>query len=135
MPWMRISFAEKAFVRLLAERGLSVATLTVEEGITAMLDFYAEFRAQHTAGGGEDVITVSWSSEPIEEFSIGRRMLRGGAVQLGAQLTLRFSFDAAPWRTSGSASYTDPEIVRALEATHLARTAQLASARLEFVSI
>lgn len=132
---MRISFAEKAFVRLLAARGLSVATLSIDEGVASMLDFYTEYRAQHTAGGGEDVITVSWSSEPVEEFSIGRRMVRSGAVRLGAQLTLRFTFDAAPWRTSGNASYTDPAIVSALEATHLARSAALAGARLEFTTL
>lgn len=69
MPWFRISFAENAFRRLLKERGLTLDTLTVEQGIEAMTAFHADHRAQHTVGGEDslrqrrrgDTVTISRS--------------------------------------------------------------------------
>lgn len=132
--WFRIAFAKAAFERLLAERGLKAAQLDVATGVDAMVDFYENHGAQHTAGGGEDALHVAWDAdEHSAEFVIARRMVRSDNPAIARELALRFIFRAAPWHSSGSAVYTDAAVVRALEATRLATAGALVEVRLELI--
>ena len=72
MSWFRVSFAENAFRRLLKERGLTLETLSVEDGIEAMILFHTDHRAQHTMGG-EDSLTQRRRGDTV---TITRRMRR-----------------------------------------------------------
>lgn len=70
MAWFRISFAENAFRRLLKERGLTLETLTVDQGIEAMTAFHTDHRPQH---GGEDSLHQRRRGTTV---TISRRMAR-----------------------------------------------------------
>lgn len=132
--WFRIAFAKAAFERLLAERGLTVSQLDVSAGVDAMVEFYLHHGAQHTSGGGEDALHVAWDAdEQSAEFVIARRMTRSDDGNIARELALRFVFGAAPWHSSGSAFYTDAEVVQALEATRLATAGALIHVHLELL--
>lgn len=102
-PWFRIAFANNAFGRLLAERGLRLDEVTVAEGIRAMVDFSRDHKPQHAH---LDELLVSWGPrENRFEFAIVRRMQRDGQPE--APLSLVFGFALTPSRLiSGSALVT-----------------------------
>lgn len=134
--WFRVSFAKAAFERLLAGRGLTVAQLDVATGIDAMIEFYEQHGAQHTADGGEDSLHIAWDAEDqTADFVIARRMVRSDDPATVRELALRFEYTAAPWHTSGSAMYTDTAIVRELEAIRLATAGTLRAVSLELVEL
>ncbi len=95
MAWFRIPFAENAFRRFLKERGLTLETLSVEEGIAAMTAFHVEHRAQHTVGG-EDTLQVTRSRDTA---TVVRRMTRSDQT---LSRTLTLTIDAAGARMSFS---------------------------------
>lgn len=85
--WFRISFADKAFLRLLAEKGLAVEALDIETGIAVMTEFWEQHGAQHTRGdGGEDELLITRRPS----VAITRRMVRDGGDQQAYELTLSF---------------------------------------------
>jgi len=106
VAWFRISFAEKAFLRLLAARGLSVETMTVDEGVTAMIDFYTQHRAQHTRLDDDgDGLLVQWSPGRLD---VARQMIRSGSDDSPVmQLSLTFTVNAA-LPAAGSEWHFDP---------------------------
>lgn len=84
--WFRVAYARNAFLRLLAESGLSLGELTPARGVRAMLAFTREYRPQH---GVVDELVCAWG--PVEggfEFTITRRLQREGQPE--APLRLRF---------------------------------------------
>lgn len=134
--WFRVSFAKAAFERLLAARGLKVAQLDVATGIDAMIEFYEQHGAQHTADGGEDALHIAWDAdEDSAEFIIARRMVRSDDGSVVRELALQFVFRAAPWHTSGSALFTDTEVVRDLEAIRLAGAGSLTTVSLDLFEL
>jgi hypothetical protein len=106
VAWFRISFAEKAFLRLLALRGLDLDSLSVDEGVATMLEFYREHRAQHTRLDEEgDGILVQWSDSTLD---ITRQLIRsGGADATVMQLSLAFTV-AATVPVAGNQWFFDP---------------------------
>lgn len=87
MSWFRISFAENAFRRLLKERGHSLESLSIDDGIELMTAFHTEHRAQHTAGG-EDSLRQRRRGDTV---IIERRMTRSDQT---LSRTLRLTLDA-----------------------------------------
>jgi hypothetical protein len=86
VAWFRIPFAENAFLRLLGEHGLSLDTLSVENGIAMMTAFYQQHRPQHTADG-DDRLELKWLGR---ELLITRWMTRSDdAVSRALVLTFR----------------------------------------------
>ena len=55
---------------MLKQRGLALETLSVEQGIEAMIEFYTAHRPQH---GDPDTLDVSWLEDRLV---ITRRMMR-----------------------------------------------------------
>lgn len=106
MAWFRISFAEKAFLRLLAARGLTLETLTIDEGVAAMIEFYREHRAQHTRlEDDDDGLLVQWSAGRLD---LTRQLIRSGDADARIrQLSLTFTVDATP-SNPGSVWFFDP---------------------------
>lgn len=106
--WFRVAYARNAFLRLLADSGLDLSTLTPATGARAMVDFCAGYRPQH---GVLDELVCSWG--PVEaggfEFSITRRLQREGQPE--APLTLRFLLSAAG-EPAGTATVTTLSEVR-----------------------
>ena len=93
MAWFRISFAKNAFTRLLTHRGLAIESMSIDDGVAAMQEFYAQHRAQHAdlADDG-DMLLLQWGAG---ELSITRRMVRsGGGDTPTMQLRLSFTVDA-----------------------------------------
>jgi hypothetical protein len=77
MAWFRIAFAEKAFIRILGNHGYRLDSLTVDEGVAAMLEFYAEHRAQHTnLADGNDQMLLRWQNGMVD---ITRQLQRAGS--------------------------------------------------------
>jgi len=74
VAWFRISFAEKAVLRLLAARGLSLDTLTIDGGTAAMIDFYVGHRAQHSRLDERgDGLLLRWSPGRLD---VTRELIR-----------------------------------------------------------
>lgn len=92
MAWFRISFAEKAFLRILQAQGVSLEAMTVDEGVAAMLEFYREHRAQHTRLDSDgDGLLLQWSPGRL---SVIRQLIRSGSPDYPIrQLSLTFAVD------------------------------------------
>lgn len=86
MPWFRVNYAQNAFLRVLASKGWALETLSVEQGNTAMLEFYRDYRPQH---GGEDALEHSHVDGAM---SIARHMTHRDT---GATHVLTLTVDAA----------------------------------------
>ena len=89
--WFRILYARNAFARSL---GHPIASLTVAEGLAAMLEFQRSYRPQHAE---LDSLECSWA--PVGdrfEFAITRRMLRHDNPE--ATLSLVFGYALTPAR-------------------------------------
>lgn len=106
MAWFRISFAEKAFLRILAARGVALETMTVDDGVSAMLKFYTEHRAQHTRLDEDgDMLLLQWSSGRLD---VTRQLIRSGTPDSPIhQLSLRFTTDTV-LPPAGDVWYVDP---------------------------
>jgi hypothetical protein len=98
--WFRILYARNAFARSL---GHPIASLTVAEGLAAMLAFRRDFRPQHAQ---LDSLECSWA--PVGntfEFAITRRMQRHDHPE--TTLSLVFAYALTPARRlEGSAELT-----------------------------
>lgn len=100
--WFRISFAEKAFRRHLAESGEPLESLRIGSALTAMTGFYTAFRAQH-ARITDDGDALLWQWGPDADASrftagITRQLIREGDDQPIVQLTLCVSYRWTPAR-------------------------------------
>ena len=106
MAWFRISFAEKAFLRILVERGLALDALAVEDGVAAMLAFYADHRAQHTRLDEDgDMLLLQWGDG---QLGITRQMIRSGDPDNPVmQLSLSFAVDGS-LPPAGHSWHADP---------------------------
>ena len=90
--WFRISFAEKAFLRVLGNHGWTVDSLSVDNGVAAMLEFYRDHRAQHTdlAEDGDGLL-VQWSPGQLD---VTRQLIRSGSPDNPIrQLSLTFGIE------------------------------------------
>ena len=94
MAWFRIAFAEKAFLRILANHGWKLETITVEQGAAAMVEFYTEHRAQHTElDDDDDGLLVQWGNGGVD---LTRQLIRSGnADNPIRRLSLTFQLDTA----------------------------------------
>ena len=106
MPWFRISFAEKAFLRILGNHGWKLETITVDEGVAAMLEFYTEHRAQHTdLDADDDGLLVQWGNGMLD---LTRQLIRAGSADNPIrQLSLTFQVEA-PLPEPGNLWYFNP---------------------------
>jgi hypothetical protein len=100
--WFRISFAENAFRRHLAERGEPLESLRIGDALAAMTGFYTASRAQH-ARILEDGDGLLWQWGPDADaarFTAGvtRQLIREGDDQPIVQVTLCLSYRWTPAR-------------------------------------
>lgn len=106
VAWFRISFAHGAFLRLLKSRSLALETMTVDEGVAAMIEFYREHRAQHTRLDEDgDMLLLQWSAGALD---VTRQLIRSGDTDNPImQLSLTFSVDG-PTPETGNVWHSDP---------------------------
>ncbi len=106
MSWFRISFAENAFQRVLKAHGWKLDSITIDEGVAAMLEFYVQHRAQHTDLRNEDDgLLVQWSDGVVD---LTRQLIRAGSPDSPIhQLSLSFAVDG-DLPEAGNAWYFDP---------------------------
>ena len=106
MAWFRIAFAEKAFLRVLGNHGWTLESITVDQGVEAMLEFYTLHRAQHTVlEDDDDGLLLQWGNGMVD---LTRQLIRSGnADNPIRQLSLTFQVDSA-LPEPGSAWYFDP---------------------------
>ena len=115
--WFRISFARNAFLRLLAEHGLALETLSVMHGMRAMTDFVTNHKPQHAE---LDELAVEWA--PAGEFfelSVVRRMRRHD--QPAVELRLTLGYTGAHNMTSGSSPASTWRDLRELDGYKIVR--------------
>lgn len=108
MAWFRISFAEKAFLRLLKAGDLGLESITVDEGVSAMIEFYELHRAQHTRLDEDgDGLLLEWSPETL---NVTRQLIRSGSPDNPImQLSLTFTVSSA-LPPAGNRWHFDPSI-------------------------
>jgi hypothetical protein len=106
MAWFRIAFAEKAFLRILGNHGWRLDTLTVDEGVSAMLEFYTEHRAQHTDLDDDgDGLLLQWGNGRVD---LTRQLIRSGSPDNPIrQLSLTFVVEHA-LPAAGNLWFFDP---------------------------
>jgi hypothetical protein len=100
--WFRISFAENAFRRYLAELGEPLESMRVGSALKAATGFYSGHRAQH-ARILEDGDGLLWQWGPDADatrFIVGitRQLIREGDDQPIVQVTLCLSYRWTPAR-------------------------------------
>ncbi len=100
--WFRISFAENAFRRHLAESGETLEGLRIPSALAATTTFYAGFRAQHTSIRDEgDGLLWQWGPDAdATRFTAGftRQLVREGDDEPIVQVTLCLSYRWTPSR-------------------------------------
>ena len=90
MAWFRILYAKNAFVKSLG--GVKPESLSPAAGLSAMIAFYRDHRAQHT-GKGDDVLEFSWATDDDGFWlAICRRMQRSGSDDPVRTLELSYRF-------------------------------------------
>ncbi len=106
MAWFRIAFAEKALLRILGNHGWTLDTITVDQGVDAMLEFYTQHRAQHTDLDDDgDLLLVQWGSGILD---LTRQLIRSGSADNPIrQLSLSFQIDGA-LPEAGNEWFSDP---------------------------
>jgi len=106
VAWFRIAFAEKAFLRILGNHGWTLDTITVEQGVEAMLEFYTQHRAQHTnLDDDDDGLLVQWGNGTVD---LTRQLIRAGSPDNPIrQLSLSFQVESAV-PEPGNSWYFDP---------------------------
>ena len=107
MAWFRIAFAEKAFLRILGNHGWKLETLSVDEGVAAMLEFYTQHRAQHTViDDDDDGLLIQWGNGMLD---LTRQLIRSGSPDNPIrQLSLTFQVESS-LPQPGSEWFFDPE--------------------------
>ncbi len=100
--WFRISFAENAFRRHLAESTEALDDLRMGSAVAAMTSFFTDFRAQH-ARIRDDGDGLLWQWGPDADASrfiagVTRQLIREGDDQPIVQVTLSLSFRWTPSR-------------------------------------
>lgn len=121
MRWFRVSYAENALRRFAAEHDFELEALRAAEGISLMLRFFRDRRAQHAALD-EDGDGLLWQWGPDADaarFTIGltRQLIREGAEPI-TQVTLCLAYRWTPARRAlgrGHAWCFDPTAVDAFE--------------------
>lgn len=98
---MRPEDTENDFRARLADQGLELATLTVQQGVDAMLAFYADERCEGCDLESDgDMLLYQWGyskQKRTYELDITRQfMSQGGEDEDILQLSLTFHFDADP---------------------------------------
>jgi hypothetical protein len=100
--WFRISFAENAFRRHLAQAGIDLTGLRVPSAVSAAIAFYREARAQHAAIAQEgDGLFWRWGpNADASRFIVDltRQLVREGDDAPIVQLTLCLAFRWTPAR-------------------------------------
>lgn len=100
--WFRISFAENAFRRHLAESGETLDDLRIGGALAAMTGFYTASRAQHTRLQDDgDGLLWQWGPDAdAARFTAGvtRQLIREGDDQPIVQVTLCLSYRWTPSR-------------------------------------
>jgi hypothetical protein len=100
--WFRISFAENAFRRYLAEAGETVEGLRIAGALAATTGFYADHRAQHASLRDQgDGLLWQWGPDAdATRFTAGltRQLIRDGDDQPIVQVTLCLAFRWTPAR-------------------------------------
>ena len=100
--WFRISFAENAFRRHLAERGDVLDDLRIAGALAATTGFYAASRAQHTRLQDEgDGLLWQWGPDAdATRFTAGftRQLVREGHDEPIVQVTLCLAYRWTPSR-------------------------------------
>lgn len=116
--WFRISFAENAFRRRLAESGEVVDELRIAGALAATTGFYTESRAQHTSVRDDgDGLLWQWGPDAdATRFTAGftRQLIREGDDQPIVQVTLCLAYRWTPARRAlgrGHAWHFDPATV------------------------
>ena len=114
MAWFRIAFAEKAFLRILGNHGWTLDSITVDQGVEAMLDFYALHRAQHTVlEDDDDGLLLQWGNGMVD---LTRQLIRSGSPDNPVrQLSLTFQV-ATELPEAGNAWFFDPTMPIAVPA-------------------
>lgn len=100
--WFRISFAENAFRRHLAEIGEPLESLRIGSAVSAMTGFYTGHRAQHACITDDgDGLLWQWGPDAdATRFTAGvtRQLIREGDDQPIVQLTLCLAYRWTPSR-------------------------------------
>ena len=116
--WFRISFAENAFRRYLAQTDDALKELRVAGALAATTGFYADARAQHTSIPDEgDGLLWQWGPDAdATRFTAGitRQLLREGDDQPIVQVTLCLAYRWTPARRAlgrGHLWHFDPATV------------------------
>ena len=106
MAWFRIAFAEKAFLRVLGNHGWTLESITVDQGVEAMLEFYTLHRAQHTVlEDDDDGLLLQWGNGMVD---LTRQLIRSGSPDNPIrQLSLTFQVESE-LPEAGNAWFFDP---------------------------
>lgn len=100
--WFRISFAENAFRRFLAEAGERLESLRIGTALKAMTGFYSDTRAQHARilDDGDGLLWQWGPDADAARFTAGvtRQLIREGDDQPIVQVTLCLSYRWTPAR-------------------------------------
>ena len=114
MAWFRIAFAEKAFLRILGNHGWTLDSITVDQGVEAMLEFYTLHRAQHTVlENDDDGLLLQWGNGMVD---LTRQLIRSGSPDNPVrQLSLTFQV-ATELPEAGNAWFFDPAMPIAVPA-------------------
>ena len=120
--WFRISFAENAFRRYLAERAETLDGLRIATAVAAMTGFFAATRAQHTSLPDDgDGLLWQWGPDAdATRFTAGvtRQLIREGDDQPIVQVTLCLAYRWTPSRRTlgrGHAWCFDPSAASEFE--------------------
>lgn len=122
--WFRISFAENAFRRYLADHGDDLAGLRIGPALTATTGFYRDHRAQH-ARIRDDGDGLLWQWGPDADatrftVSLTRQLIREGDDQPIVQVTLCLAYRWTPSRRAlgrGHLWHFEPTAVAEFAAT------------------
>lgn len=108
--WFRISFAENAFRRHLAEIGESLESLRIGTALRAMTGFYTDARAQHARilDDGDGLLWQWGPDADATRFTAGvtRQLIREGDDQPIVQVTLCLSYRWTPARRALGRGHT-----------------------------
>lgn len=100
--WFRISYAENALRRHLAEIGETLEALRIGSALSAMIGFYTAHRAQHARITDDgDALLWQWGPDAdATRFTAGvtRQLTREGDDQPIVQLTLCLTYRWTPSR-------------------------------------
>lgn len=100
--WFRISFAENAFRRHLAETGEPLESLRAGSALDRAVSFYTDARAQHARilEGGDGLLWQWGPDADATRFTAGitRQLIREGDDQPIVQLTLTLAYRWTPAR-------------------------------------